>query len=107
MAAGGANDGFHMVEIALESAAASAGETKPRAGHASLEGFFAVDIAGFFQLAGMDAEIAIGKGEKAFELREGQGVVYGKGADDGEAGALVNQAVEAGSLLTDRHGDAR
>jgi hypothetical protein len=49
---------------------------------------------GFFELAGVDAEVAVGGFEHTLEVVEAEGIVGRKGADDAEADAFVNQAIE-------------
>ena len=53
---------------------------------------------GFFEFAGVDAEVAVSGFEDALEVVEAEGIVGGEGADDAEADALVNQAVELGEF---------
>ena len=45
----------------------------------------------------MDAQVAVGDAEKLLELIEGERGVNGQGADDCEARAFVNQAIEIGA----------
>jgi hypothetical protein len=42
----------------------------------------------------VDAEVAVGSFEHAFEVVEAERLVRGEGADDAEADTLVNEAVE-------------
>jgi len=49
----------------------------------------------------MDAEVAVGGFEDALEVVEAEGIVGGEGADDAEADALVDQAVEFGEFGSD------
>ena len=53
---------------------------------------------GLFEFAGVDAEVAVGGFENAFEVVEAEGIVGGEGADDAEADALVNQTIEFGEF---------
>ena len=46
----------------------------------------------------MDAEVAVGGLEHALEIVEAERFVGGEGADDAEADALVNQAIEFGKF---------
>src|SRR5204863_2075615 len=63
-------------------------------GRASLKRFGAIDIAGVFQLAGVDAEIAVGCLDRMLQLVESERFVCGQGADDSQAQTLVNQPID-------------
>ncbi len=78
----------------FQGAAAGGGQAVFGSGNASGERFFAGDVTCFFEFAGVDAEVAIGRLENAFEVVEGEGVIAGEGADDSKARALVDEAVE-------------
>ena len=52
----------------------------------------------FFELAGVDAEVAVGGFEDALEVVEAEGIVGGEGADDAETDAFVDQAIEFGEF---------
>src|SRR6185437_7261184 len=84
----GANQRFHVGEVAFERVAAAGGEPVFGAGHAAFEFFLDGDVAGVFQLAGVDAEIAVGGFEQLLELGESQHVVHGERAHDGETQTL-------------------
>jgi hypothetical protein len=94
LATHGSNDGFHVVEILLESLAPRGGEAVFGLGNTAFEGLAAGDVIGLFQFAGVDAEITVTSVEEFFQLVEGEGSVSGKGADNTEAKTLVNQAVK-------------
>ena len=87
-----------MVEVFGEGAAAGGGEAIFGAGDAAFEKFYAGDVLGLFEFAGVDTEIAVGGFEDALEVVEAKGIVGGEGADDAEADALVNEAVELGEF---------
>ena len=53
----------------------------------------------FFELAGVDAEVAVGGFEDTLEIVEAEGVVGGERADDAETNAFVNQAIELGKFV--------
>src|SRR6267154_1457840 len=55
-----ADERFHMIQIALQSAASGGGQAVFGLRHAALEGFGAGDILGVFELARMHADITIG-----------------------------------------------
>ena len=52
----------------------------------------------FFELAGVDAEIAVSGFEDALEVVEAEGIVGGESADDSEADAFVDEAIEFGEF---------
>jgi hypothetical protein len=94
--AGALNKRFHFGEVGFEGFAAGGGEFVFRSGNAALEAFVANDVAGILEFAGMHTEVAVGGVKEAFEIREAQRVVDGEGADDAEAKAFVDDAVEVG-----------
>jgi len=57
---------------------------------------------GFFELASMYAEVAIGSFEDTLEVVEAERIIGCEGADDAEADALVNQAIELGEFVGER-----
>ena len=89
---------FHLIEIFREGAAAGGGQAVLGAGDAGFEIFQAGNVVGFFEFAGVDAEVAVGGFENAFEVFEAEALVGGEGADDAEADALVDKAVELGEF---------
>jgi len=89
---------FHLVQVFGESAAAGGGEAVLGAGDAGFEKFVAGDVFGFFEFAGVDAEVAVGGFEDALEVVEAERIVGGEGADDAEADALVDEAIEFGEF---------
>ena len=96
--AGDADPFFHLVEVFGEGAAAGGGQAIFGAGDAAFEKFYAGNVLGFFEFAGVDAEIAVSGFEHAFEVVEAEGIVGGEGADDAEADALVDEAIEFGEF---------
>jgi len=98
----GLDERFHVIQIFFEGTAAGGGEAKFGFRHAACERFGASDVPGVFEFARVNAEVAIARAEKFFELVEREGGVHGERADDGEARAFVNQPIEicgAGFLL--------
>jgi hypothetical protein len=87
-----------LIEIFGEGAASGGGEAVFGAGDAAFEKLYAGNVLGFFEFAGVDAEVAVGGFEDALEVVEAEGIVGGEGADDAEADALVDQAVEFGEF---------
>jgi len=57
---------------------------------------------GFFELASMYAEVAIGSFEDTLEVVEAERIIGCEGADDAEADALVNQAIKLGEFVGER-----
>jgi hypothetical protein len=55
-----------------------------------------------FELAGMDAEVAVSGLKDTLEIIEAEGVVGREGADDTEANAFMNQTIELGELMSAR-----
>src|SRR5579872_7099696 len=94
--AGRANQSFHMIEIALQRFATRSGEAVFRLRQTPIERLRAHDVVGFFQLARVDTQVAVGGLQHRFQFVEGQRTVYGQRADDPEAHTLVNQPIEIG-----------
>ena len=92
--AGEANPFFHLIEVLRQGAAARGGEAVVGARDAAFEIFQAGDVFGLFEFAGVNAEVAVGGFENAFEIVEAEAFVGGESADDSEAHALVNQTIE-------------
>src|SRR5690242_20241886 len=88
------DQGFHMTQIFFECFATGGAEAVLGLGHASGEGLRARDIAGVFELARVDADVAVCGAEELFEFIERERTIYGQSADDAETRALVNQPVE-------------
>ena len=93
---------LHLVEVLGEGAASGGSEAVFGTGDAGFEIFQAGNVIGLFEFAGMDAEIAVGGLEDAFQVFEAEAGVGGEGADDSETNALVNQAVEFGEFESGR-----
>src|SRR5271165_2308744 len=93
---GRADQRFHVVQIAFQG-------TPPRGGQAVLglwqtavKGLGTGDVIRLFELPGMDAQVAIGSLEQGLKFIEGLRTVDGQGADDAQANAFMDQAVEIG-----------
>src|SRR2546423_7355549 len=78
----GANQRFHMVQVALEGTAADSRQSILRLRHPASEGFRACDVFGLLELARVDAEIAVGRLHQLLEITEAERVVDGQRADD-------------------------
>jgi hypothetical protein len=87
-----------LIEVFSEGATAGRGEAIFGAGDAAFEKFYAGNVLGFFELAGVDAEIAVGGFEHALEVVEAEGIVRREGADYAKTDALVNEAIELGEF---------
>jgi hypothetical protein len=83
-----------VIEIAFEGAASRRGETKFGFGQTAIERFVAFEIASFFELARVDAQVAVCCVQKSFKFIESERIIYGKRTNDAEANAFVNQAIE-------------
>jgi hypothetical protein len=97
--AGHADQSFHVVQIFFQSATARSRQTILSLGHASVEGLGASKIACIFQLARVNAEVAVGGAYQLFELIESERFIYRERADDCEPRALMNQPVEMGCCI--------
>jgi hypothetical protein len=102
--AGKADPVFHLIEVVGEGAAAGGGEAVLGAGEAGFEIFEAGNVFGLFELASVDAKVSVGGFEDAFEVGETEARVGGESADDPQANAFVNEAVELGELESVRGG---
>ena len=71
-------------------AAAGGSQTIFGARDAGFEIFQAGDVFGFFELAGVDAEVAVGGFQNTFEVIEAEAGIGGESAYDAKADALVN-----------------
>src|SRR5687767_10241931 len=90
----GVDDGFHVVQVALERLAAGGGQAVLGLGHPALEVPLAGDVAGFVKLAGMYAAVAVGRLQEILEVVEAQVLVDSQGADDAQAHPFVDKAFE-------------
>src|SRR5579859_2554450 len=91
---GGANEGFHMVEIAFEGSPARGREAVLCFGQPAIKHFGAIDISSFLELTGVYGEISVGGSEQGFQFIESERGIDRESADDSEAHALVDQAIE-------------
>ena len=83
-----------MIQITLEGFASGSCEAVFGLGQAPVEGFGANDVVGFFETAGMHAEIAVGGLEKRLQFIERQRTIHGQRTDDAQTYAFVDQAIE-------------
>src|SRR6266540_778043 len=102
--AGGADQRFHVVEIALQRAPSMRGEAVLGLGHAPGERLHARHVLRFLELASVHAQVAVGRVEQALQLVERETLIHRQRADDREALALVDQPIElALGALGDLH----
>src|SRR5580704_15461038 len=98
---------FHVVEIALERFSTGGSESILGAGHPPLERFGAGNVRGLFQLAGVDAEVAVGGIEQFLQLIESERLVDGKRAQNAQTKPFVDESVELGRGEGCRNTDGR
>jgi hypothetical protein len=91
---------FHVIEVLLQCAASGYGQRILRARDAASEGFFAGEVAGILEFAGVDAYVAIRSLEDCFQFIERQRRIDGERGDRGVAGLVVNEAVGAGICVS-------
>src|SRR5207249_955242 len=80
--------------IFLERAAARRGQAEFGAGDASFERLVAGDVLRLFELAGVDAQVAVGGLKEPLEVVEREPLVHRKRADDAQPKTLVNQPIQ-------------
>src|SRR5579864_3914258 len=84
-----------MVEIAFEGSPARGREAVLCFGQPAIKHFGAIDISSFLELTGVYGEISVGGSEQGFQFIESERGIDRESADDSEAHALVDQAIEA------------
>src|SRR5256885_15208762 len=84
----GANERFHVIQVALQGAAAGFGEAILGARHAALEGLEARNVARFLEFARVHGEGPVGGLHELLELAEAQAIVHRQRAHDAEPHAL-------------------
>src|SRR5205809_719749 len=94
--AGRADQGFHVVEVALQRAAAQRRQPVLGLGDPARERFATGDVLRLLELACVHAQIAVRRLEEGFQLVERQRVVARQRTHDAEAHSLVDQAVQLG-----------
>src|SRR3984957_3141963 len=88
-----------VLEVAQQGLLADRRNVVFRPRSARLEGFRAHHIAGFFELAGMGAQVAVAHVEQRLEFVECQLLVHGQCTHDAEAHPFVYQAIETRVLI--------
>src|SRR5689334_13332564 len=82
--AGCPDQSLHVIEITFERAPAGGAQAIVGARRASVEGLPAHDVAGFLELAGVQAEVAIGGAQEVLELAERKRFVGGQSTHHAE-----------------------
>src|SRR4051812_236444 len=88
------DEGFHVIEVSLEGATTGRRDGVLGLRHATFERLRAGDVFGFFELSGVDAEIAVRRRHELFQIVERQRLVDGERAENPEAEALVDETIE-------------
>src|SRR5215207_1378565 len=83
-----------MVEVTLERLPAGYRQRVRRFRHPSLEGFRTRDVAGFFELPGMNAQVSIRGLQQPLELVERQRLVGRQRTHDSKPHTLVDETIE-------------
>src|SRR5260370_42713287 len=89
----GMDDGFHVIEVALERPLAGGRQAVLGLRQAADERLVALDVAGLFELARVYAEVAVGGAQQALEIVEAQALLHGQRRDDPQPHALAGRAV--------------
>src|SRR5438445_120295 len=88
------NKCFHMIQIALQCLPPCRRQTVFRFRKAPVEGFRAHDVISLFQLARVHAQVAVGCFQQCLQFIERERAVDRQRADNTQADALMNQAIE-------------
>src|ERR1035437_9206995 len=94
----GLDQRFHVVQVALERTPPGGGQPVLGARNAAGEGLDAVYISGFFQFACVDTQITVRGIQQFLDFAEGERLVDGKHAENPQAQAFVDQAVELSGI---------
>src|SRR5260370_23954721 len=84
-----------MLQIAQQGLLPDRRDAVFRLRSAGFEGLRAYDIARFFELARMGAQIAVAHVEQGLEFVEGEPFIHGERTHDAETHPLVKQAIES------------
>jgi hypothetical protein len=90
----GANQRFHVIQIALQRTPSGRRQPVFRFGQAPVEGLGAHDVVGFFEFARMNAQVAVGSLQHSLQLVKRKRPINRQCADDAQPHPLVNQTVE-------------
>src|ERR1035438_6142126 len=94
----GLDERFHVVQVALQRTPPGGRQPIIGARHAAGEALGAVHVPGLFQLPCMNTEVTVGSIQQFLEFAEGQRRVHSERAENAQAEAFVNQAVELGGM---------
>src|SRR6267143_4194567 len=92
--AGRSNKCFHMIEIALQRLPARGHQAVLRLRQAPVKGLRANNVICFFQLACMNAQVAIGGLEQGFQFIKCERAIDRQRADNSQADALVDEPIQ-------------
>ena len=87
-----------MVKITGECPASWRGQFVVGARNAAFKTLGTRDVSGFFEFAGVHAEIAIRRIQKILEFGEGERFIDGESAEDSHAQPFVNKSVYIGGF---------
>ena len=90
----GLNQPFHLIQVTFQRVPPGGAEAIHRFGQPAFKVLLAHDVFGFLELARVDAQVAVRGGEQFLQVVEAERLIRRQGADDSQAHALVNQAVE-------------
>src|SRR5688500_15738626 len=88
------NEGFHVIEIPLERAAAERRQAILGPRHPPLERLRARDVLRILELPRMDAEVSVARLHQPLQVVEAEQVVHREGTDDAKAHPLVDELVQ-------------
>src|SRR5580704_13399073 len=88
------NECFHVVEVTLQGPAAGRRQAVFGPRHPPREALGTGDIPRLLQLAGVDAQIAVGRVHQLLQLVEAEGGIHRQRAHDAKPEPLMNEAIE-------------
>src|ERR1035441_1193369 len=94
----GLDERLHVVQVTLQGPPPGGGQPVIGARHAAHEALGAFHVTGFLQLARMNTEVPVGRIQQFLEFAEGQRLVHGERAENAQAEAFVDQAIELGGI---------
>src|SRR5690606_34204203 len=92
------DQGLHMSNVTIQRLAPCIRQPVIGARHAAIEALVAGDVAPILKLAGVGTQVAVGGTKQGLEFIEAERIVCRQGADHGQPGPLVDQAIE---IVTD------
>src|SRR5713101_2036664 len=90
----GPDERLHVGEVLFERTPAGRVQAVLGSRYPAIERLVAGDVLGFFQLSGMDAQVAVCRVQEPLEVVERQPLVNCQGADDAQSQALVDEPIE-------------